>query len=345
MNYNEIILKSEHSESFSSKSDNNQINEDIDFETEEEKKNRLSLQKALESNNNIRAFEKINANISSFCSNIQILQEYSLYLGSKQDNKKKGSDIDKTIIETANKIAETFELIEIIKNFEYKDRDQKIQNITKANDFQNECNKYKKIFDDLTDKIKQQNINLIRQARNSVRISNFSDYSGDIHLKDDQTGNNNTGVQNGKEFLDGIEMKKKQNDAIYKATKKIERRLSRKNTLSMNIKINDINRDDNIIEEFNSEKKNELQNKLLNNINYSNYSSYEKNTGDENKYIKTDSSIRNSKVFRDMEDRVFIALEGQRQNYFRRHWIISLIIIILIIALLYYLFYFKKNFD
>ena len=113
----------------------------------------------------------------------------------------------------------------------------------------------------------------------------------------------------------------------------------------MNIKINDINRDDNIIEEFNSEKKNELQNKLLNNINYSNYSSYEKNTGDENKYIKTDSSIRNSKVFRDMEDRVFIALEGQRQNYFRRHWIISLIIIILIIALLYYLFYFKKNFD
>ena len=345
MNYNEIMLKSDNSDSFSSKSDNSHKKEDIDFETEEEKKNRLSLQKALESNNSVHAFEKINKNISSFCSNIQILQEYSLYLGSKQDNKEKGSDIDKRIIETADKIAETFDLIEIIKNFEYSDRDQKINNITKANRLEDECNKYKKIFDDLTDKIKKQNINLIRQARNSVRYSNFSDFSSDMHLNDDQYGNNSIGFQNGKEFLDGIEMKKKQNDAIYKATKKIERSLSRKNTMTMNIKVNDANVEDKYMEVFNIEynnKKNELQNNLLNNTNYTNY---EKNSGEENKYtyVHTDSSIRSSKVFRDMEDKVFIALEGQRQNFFRRHWIISLIIIILIIAILYYLFYFKKK--
>ena len=197
----------------------------------------------------------------------------------------------------------------------------------------------------MTDKIKKQNINLIRQARNSVRYSNFSDFSSDMHLNDDQYGNNSIGFQNGKEFLDGIEMKKKQNDAIYKATKKIERSLSRKNTMTMNIKVNDANVEDKYMEVFNIEynnKKNELQNNLLNNTNYTNY---EKNSGEENKYtyVHTDSSIRSSKVFRDMEDKVFIALEGQRQNFFRRHWIISLIIIILIIAILYYLFYFKKK--
>ena len=345
MNYNEIMLKSDNSDSFSSKSDNSKKKEDIDFETEEEKKNRLSLQKALENNNNVHAFEKINTIISSFCSNIQILQEYSLYLGSKQDNKEKGSDIDKTIIETADKIAEAFDLIEIIKNFEYSDREQKINNITKANRLEDECNKYKKIFDDLTDKIKKQNINLIRQARNSVRYSNFSDFSGDMHLNDDQHGNNTSEFQNGKEFLDGIDMKKKQNDEIYKETKKIARSLSRKNTLIMNINNNDGNLDDNNMEVFNIEynnKKNELQKNLLNNTNLTNY---EKNSGEESKYsyVHTDSSIRSSKVFHDMEDKVFIALEGQRQNFFRRHWIISFIIIILVIALLYYLFYFKKK--
>ncbi len=341
MNYNEIILKSDISDSFSSKSDSKEI-KDMDFETEEEKKIRLSLEKALESNNNIHAFEKINTNISSFCSNIQHLQEYSLYLGSKQDNKEKGSEIDKTIIETADKIAETFTLIEIIKNFDYKDRNQKIQNITKANRLEDECNKYKKIFDDLTDKIKQQNINLIKQARNSVRYSNFSDFSND-----DQPVNNNNiniGFQNGKEFLDGIEMKKKQNDAINKAAKKIERSLSRRNTMTMNIKINENNENQgNNMELFNIEynKKNELQNNLLLN----NTTSFEKNIGDESKYtrITRGLSTRNSKMYHEMEDKVFIALEGKRQNCLRRHWIISLIIIILIIALLYYVFFFKKN--
>ena len=341
MNYNEIILKSDISDSFSSKSDSKEI-KDMDFETEEEKKIRLSLEKALESNNNIHAFEKINTNISSFCSNIQHLQEYSLYLGSKQDNKEKGSEIDKTIIETADKIAETFTLIEIIKNFDYKDRNQKIQNITKANRLEDECNKYKKIFDDLTDKIKQQNINLIKQARNSVRYSNFSDFSND-----DQPANNNNiniGFQNGKEFLDGIEMKKKQNDAINKAAKKIERSLSRRNTMTMNIKINENNENQgNNLELFNIEynKKNELQNNLLLN----NTTNFEKNIGDESKYTRITSglSTRNSKMYQEMEDKVFIALEGKRQNCLRRHWIISLIIIILIIALLYYVFFFKKN--
>ena len=97
------------------------------------------------------------------------------------------------------------------------------------------------------------------------------------------------------------------------------------------------------MELFNIEynKKNELQNNLLLN----NTTSFEKNIGDESRYTRITSglSTRNSKMYHEMEDKVFIALEGKRQNCLRRHWIISLIIIILIIALLYYVFFFKKN--
>ena len=343
---NEYILYSNNnSDSFSSKSDND-LQKDIDLETEEEKKNRLSLQNALESNNNTRAFEKINQNISSFCSNIQILQDYSLCLGSKQDNKEKGEEIEKIIIETADKIAETFNLIEIIKNFEYKDRNIKIQNITKANRFDDECNKYKKIYDDLIDKIKKQNLNLIKQARTSIRYSNFSDFSGEIHLNDEQP-TNNVEFQNGKEFLEGIEVKRKQNNAINKATRKIERRISKKNALIMNLKAhNETNKDEdeNNMEVFNIEynsKKNDLQNNLLSN----NSTSREKSNLEENKYMNMNMnrfSSRTSKMFHEMEDKVFIALEGQRQNIIRRHWIIFLLILILIICLIYYIFFFKK---
>ena len=344
-NINNILYSDHNSDSFSLNSDNDQ-QKDIDLETEEEKKNRLSLQHALESNNNTRAFEKINQNISSFCSKIQILQDYSLCLGSKQDSKEKSEEIEKVIIETADIIAETFNLIEIIKNFEYKDRNIKIQNITKANRFEDECNKYKKIYDDLTDKIKKQNINLIKQARTSVRYSNFSDFSGEIHLNDDQPINN-IEFQNGKEFLEGIELKRKQNNAITKAAKKIERRMSKKTALIMNLKANNENNennkddDENNMEIFNIEynKKNDLQKNLL-----PNNSSREKSNLEENKYMNMNSvSNRSSKMFHEMEDKVFIALEGQRQNIIRRHWIISLIIFILIIGLIYYAFFFKKN--
>ena len=342
----ELILKSDNSNSFSSHSDDSQLQKETDIETEAEIKNRLSLQKALATNNNTRAFEKINTNISAFCSNIQLLQDYSLCLGSKLDNKEKGSEIDKIILNTADEIAETFNLIEIIKNFEYNDRNQKIQNITKANRLEDECNKYKKIFDDLTDKIKKQNLNLIKQARSSYRYSNYSDFSGEIHLNNDEPVHN-TGFQNGKEFLDGIEMKRKQNDAIYKATKKIERSLSRRNTLTFNIKSNNDNdnnnkEEGNVMEIFNIEcnhKKNDLQTNLLPNNNIK-----EKKTFEDNKYItKNSNQSRTSKVFHEMEDKVFLALEGPRQNFIRRHWIIFLITLILIILLMYYIIIYKKK--
>ena len=128
----ELHLNSDNQESFSSNSnDNDSIIKELDIETEEEKKDRISLQNALQSNNNERAFEIINSKITSFCSKLQILQDYSLCLGSKSDNKQKGEDIEKLILEASDEISETFKLIEIIQNFEYKEKNQKIQNIIK----------------------------------------------------------------------------------------------------------------------------------------------------------------------------------------------------------------------
>lgn len=348
----EHILKFDHSDNSSSISHQHSHTssfhqKELNIETESEKQNRLSLQKALASNNNSRAFEKINTNISSFCSNIQLLQDYSMCLGSKLDNKEKGSDIHKIILKTADEIAETFNLIEIIINFEYKDRNQKIENITEANRLEDECNKYKKIFDDLTDKIKQQNLNIIKQVRNSYRYSNFSDFSGEIHLNDDiQT--NNPGFKNGKEFLDDIEMKRKQNDAIYKAAKKIEKSLSRRNSVKVNINYIHNNSDNNKGDEnndkmeiFNIEHHNYKKNNLQNNLLPYNNNNQDKKNYNDNKYTIIDSNSQSitSKVFRDMEDKVFIALEGPRPSFIRRHWIFLLIVVILLIILLYYVFF------
>ena len=53
----------------------------------EQSENRISLQNALNRKNYERAFVKIQANINTFCQNIQSLQNYSLFVGSKSDNK------------------------------------------------------------------------------------------------------------------------------------------------------------------------------------------------------------------------------------------------------------------
>jgi hypothetical protein len=330
----EYSLYSNSSDNFSDESDNSQQEE---IETEEEIKNRLSLENALRTNNYTHAFDKINKNISAFCSNIQKLQDYILCLGSKLDNKEKGIEIDKIILSTADEIGETFTLIEIIKNFEYKDRNQKIQNITKANRLEDECNQYKNKFDDLTDKIKKQNLNLIQH---SMRHSNFSDFSGEIHLNDEEPANP-VGFKNGKEYLDEIEMKRKQNDVINKAAKKIEKRLSKKSVMVLNIKNDDETNIEAFGVEHNHHKKNDLHTNLLpnnnNNIN-------DKNNFDDNKYLIRDYNLsRTSKAFHEMEDKVFIALEGPRQNIIRRHWIIFLLIFFLIIILIYYIFISKKK--
>jgi hypothetical protein len=212
----ELYLNVDNKESFSVESNHSDSN-DNEFETEEEKKDRISIQNALKSKNYERVFEKINSKISSFCSKLKILQDYSLCLGSKLDNKQKGEDIEKIILETGDEISQTFDLIEIVKNYKFNDKNQKIQNIKQANSLEDKCNTYKEKFDNLTNEIKKQNLNLINQARNTKRYSNFSDFSGEIHLGNDSPKKNNNDQNNtfdydsDKNILESIELKKKQN--------------------------------------------------------------------------------------------------------------------------------------
>ena len=318
----ELYLNTDNKESFSIGSNNSNSKEEY-LETEEEKKNRLSLENALKYNNNEHAFEKINSKITSFCLKIQILQDYSLCLGSKLDNKQKGEDIEKIITETGDEISETFNLIEIIKNYEYQDRNIKIRNIKQANSLEDKCNNYKEKFDNLINEIKKQNLNLIRQARNSIRYSNFSDFSGEIYLNNEtpKINNNNSNEFNSeKKYLMNIEMKKKQNNAINKAAKKMERSLSRRLTA---IKMtNEADNENNSLENFNIDEN------------------YKKNNESPNEGSKDFSngiiSKKSSTIIHDMEKKVFIALEGQNQNFIRKYWIFILIIIILILFILYY---------
>ena len=322
----ELYLDLDNAENLSINS--NESIKDMDFETEAEKNNRKSLQNALKSNNNEYAFEKINSKITSFCSKIQILQDYSLCLGSKLDNKQKGEDIEKIILETGDEITETFNLIEIVKNFEYTNRNQKIQNIKQANSLEDQCNKYKEKFDNLINEIQKQNLNLIKQARNSKRVSNFSDFSGEIHLNNNDTPikNNNNQIlfSPDKKYLENIEIKKKQNFAIKKASKKMERSLSKRLTsIKFNNQGEHENKDDSI-EIFNIDNN------------------YKKFSGGRNTDSKefTNNIIRkkSSSNYHEMEKRVFIALEGRNQSFIRRYWIVILIIIILILIITYYYF-------
>ena len=325
----ELYLNVDNKESFSVESNHSDSN-DNEFETEEEKKDRISIQNALKSKNYERVFEKINSKISSFCSKLKILQDYSLCLGSKLDNKQKGEDIEKIILETGDEISQTFDLIEIVKNYKFNDKNQKIQNIKQANSLEDKCNTYKEKFDNLTNEIKKQNLNLIKQARNTKRYSNFSDFSGEIHLDNDSPKKNNNGQNNSfdydsdKNILESIELKKKQNEAINKIARKMERSLSRRQTIAkLNSKEN--NDDDDGMEIFNID------------INYKKMN--EEKGGDSKDLSNANLSKKDSTIFHDMEKRVYIALEGQNQSFIKKYWIFILIFIFIIILVLYFVFF------
>ena len=322
----DLFLNSDSRESFSVESNNND-SDNRESENEEEKKYRISLENALKYNNYEHAFEKINSKISSFCLKIQELQEYVLRLGSKSDNSQKGEHMHEVISNAGDEMAEIFRLIEVIQNFEYKDRNQKIQNIKEANNLFDKCNKYKEKFDNLVNEIKQQNLNSIRQARHSIRFSNFSDLSGEIKL-DNETpkkniNNHKNEINSEKKILIDIEMKKKQNEAINRATRKVERSLSRRPTY---IKIDTNNENDvKSLEKFN----------LDYNANKTNSENNEfTNRGSNDSILRK----KTSSIFRDMEKKVYIALEGQNQGFIKRYWLCILIVVILILIIVYYCF-------
>lgn len=141
---------------------------------------------------------------------------------------------DNLILGTADLLAETFQMLNDIKDFNFNTKNEKIENITEANELEDKCNHYRSVFEDLTKKLKTQNANIIRRAhKSSMRFSFASDK--EFSFVDDGTNNNTNNENdfaftNGKEFLDGISSKQKQNTAIDQANVKINS-ISRKSSV------------------------------------------------------------------------------------------------------------------
>ena len=61
---------------------------------------------------------------------------------------------DNLILGTADLFAETFQMLNDIKDFNIKEKNEKIENITEANELEDKCNHYRSVFEDLTKKLK-----------------------------------------------------------------------------------------------------------------------------------------------------------------------------------------------
>ena len=265
--------------------------------------NRFSLQNALDNKNYKRAFQKINENIIKFCINIQHLQDYSLKIGSKSDNTEKNNSIDELITETGDIISETFDLLKLIQDYNYIQKNEKIENITEANSLEDKCQLYNKQFEDIINKIKSQNMNIIRRAKSSVRFSNFSNTDMPIYDENNINDNNTNNIKNGKEFLDGIISKRKQNEIIEKTTFKIKASIDR----------------------ISLKKNNKNSSTSLTNLNEYETSFKFKKDLNESMKIK-------------IEQKLFDALDGPKINFFKKHkYKIICIFLIFIIFIIYFL--------
>ena len=167
----------------------------MDFE-----ESRTSLKKALIKGDFERAKEKITDNLSLINSNIRDLQEYLFKIGSKKDNKSLMDKGDKNILTTGNIFNETYSLIKDFSEHKFNNKGEKIENIKKIKQFEEQCNKYHEKFDEITSKIKRQDIALIESARNSFRVSNMKRDESDLD-KRKESQQMNVIFMNGKEYL------------------------------------------------------------------------------------------------------------------------------------------------
>ena len=128
---------------------------------------RRSLNNALFKGDYIRAFEKINENIKIIDSNIAQIREYSLKMGSKQENNQTTEESNELIENTTNYIIDTMNYLSDIKNFDYSSNIQKNENINKAKYLENSVQIKKNTLQKLINNIKNQGEEYINNARNS----------------------------------------------------------------------------------------------------------------------------------------------------------------------------------
>ena len=182
---------------------------------------RRSLNNALSKGDYIRAFEKVNENIKMIDSNLSQLREYSLKIGSKQENSQTTEESNDLIETTTNFIVDTLNYLEDIKNFDYSSNIQKKENINKAKDLENTVQIKKNILQKLINNIKNQGQEYINNARNTLRIIEEKERES---LADNNDMNNNEQelkLLNGREYIEGIHDKENQINVIIDVTQKL----------------------------------------------------------------------------------------------------------------------------
>jgi t-SNARE complex subunit (syntaxin) len=182
---------------------------------------RRSLNNALSKGDYIRAFEKVNENIKIIDSNMAQIREYSLKIGSKQENNQATEESNELIESTTKYIIDSMNYLSDIKNFEYSSNIQKKENIEKANSLEVTVQKKKNILQKLIDNIKNQGQEYINNARNSLRIIEEKERESSINNEDDDGNEQQLKLLNGREYIEGIHDKENQINVLKDVTLKL----------------------------------------------------------------------------------------------------------------------------
>ena len=181
---------------------------------------RRSLNMALTKGDYIRAFEKVNENLKIIDSNISQLREYSLKIGSKKENSQTTEESNELIENTTNYIKDTMNYLSDIKNFDYSSNIQKNENINKAKYLENSVQIKKNTLQKLINNIKNQGEEYINNARNSLRIIEERESSGN-NEENENENEQQLKLLNGREYIEGIHDKENQINLIMNVTKEL----------------------------------------------------------------------------------------------------------------------------
>ena len=182
---------------------------------------RRSLYNALSKGDYIRAFEKVNENIKIIDSNMAQIREYSLKIGSNQENSQATEESNELIESTTKYIIDSKNYLSDIKNFEYSSNIQKKENIEKANSLEVTVQKKKNILQKLIDNIKNQGQEYINNARNSLRMIEEKERESSINNEDDDGNEQQLKLLNGREYIEGIHDKENQINVLVDVTQKL----------------------------------------------------------------------------------------------------------------------------
>ncbi len=108
---------------------------------------------------------------------------------------------DKNILTTGTIFSETYTLIKDFSEHKFSNKGEKIENIKKIKQFEEQCGKFRAKFDEIVNKIKRQDMALIESARNSFRMSNVNVKNVENDMNRQNSQQMNVIFMNGKDYL------------------------------------------------------------------------------------------------------------------------------------------------